>query len=62
MPIGAAKLHFEKLLEVMKKQRELLGEEGTRVKACIDAALEVHSPFTQQPSSAIASLNQIRNY
>merc|ERR1711957_118864 len=38
--IGAAKLHFEKLLEVMKKQRELLGEEGTRVSACIDAALE----------------------
>jgi hypothetical protein len=37
---GAAKEHFEKLSAVMAQQREALGEEGSRVKACIEAALE----------------------
>lgn len=36
----AAKEHFEKLSAIMAQQREDLGEEGHRVKACIEHAIE----------------------
>jgi len=38
--IHGAKEHFEKLSAVMAQQREGLGEEGVRVKACVEHALE----------------------
>jgi len=38
--IHGAKEHFEKLSAVMAQQRELLGEEGVRVKACVEHAVE----------------------
>jgi hypothetical protein len=37
---GLAKSHFEKLNAIMAQQREALGEEGHRVKACIEHAIE----------------------
>jgi len=38
--VGLAKSHFEKLNAIMAQQREALGEEGHRVKACIEHAIE----------------------